>query len=93
MNVENQYTQKYGCINTGCKGVFRLWISAKLKYLAIVGYTISVVGIITIGLSITFWMKLSNNQLQAMWHHRVIEIAFLSITIILIIVLGALTGV
>jgi hypothetical protein len=41
---------KYGCLNKGCVAVFGQWISSKLKFTALVAYTLGTIGLITVTL-------------------------------------------
>lgn len=91
-NVEDQEV-RYGCLNLACKDVFGQWISAKLKYLALVGFTATLIYLVTLGMALNIWKKLSNGFERIMWHHRLIEALLLMVTLLIIFVGSIICGV
>jgi heme/copper-type cytochrome/quinol oxidase subunit 2 len=73
----------YGCINVNCRSVFREWLSIKLQYVAMVGFTLTILFIIMIVMSITIWGRLSNSNQRILWHSRPIEIMLLIISVLI----------
>eukprot|EP00347_Sterkiella_histriomuscorum_P003055 403365761 len=90
--LEDQ-SNDYSCINIGCKAVFGQWVSTKLKYLGLVGFTSSAICMIMIGITYTIWKKMSNGSQRIMWHNKPIELFYLGVTLVVILVVGILTGV
>jgi hypothetical protein len=62
----------------GCKEVFGQWVGSKLKYLALICFTIMFTGIFTLGMAIYMSTKLANGQDRIMYHNKVMEIFFLA---------------
>jgi heme/copper-type cytochrome/quinol oxidase subunit 2 len=84
---------KYGCLNVGCRDVFGQWISGKLRNLALVGFTATAIYIVTVGMSISMWRRLSNGSERIMWHNKILESLFIVGSILLILAGGILSGV
>jgi hypothetical protein len=79
-------------MNLACKPVFGQWISQKLRDLALIGYSLTAIGMVTIGIAIYMWRKLANGIQKILWHSRPVEGLILGITLGTVIVLGAIIG-
>ncbi len=76
----------------GCQDVFGSWISSKMKYLAIIGFTQSIVNLIILYITYQMWRKISNGVERIMWHERSLELGFFAATIVIVIVGGLVCG-
>jgi len=72
---------KYSCINTGCSAVFGQWVSIKLKFLAILGFTLVAICMETVAIGFYIWRQLSNRPREnnvAQQDHRMVNIGSFS---------------
>lgn len=72
--------------------MFGSWISSRLKYLAVIGFTQSVVNLVILYITFQIWKKISNGVERIMWHERSIELGFFISTILIVIVGGFVCG-
>jgi hypothetical protein len=76
----------------GCEDVFGSWISSKLKYLAVIGYTSAIVNLIILYITFQVWRKISNGVERIMWHDRKIELGFFIATVLIVFIGGLVCG-
>ena len=75
-------------MNPDCQNVFGQWISQKLKDLALVGFSLGAISLVTIYMSYYVWYRLSHGAQKIFWHSKPIEAFFLGLNILLIIALS-----